>query len=690
MMTAFGFNTSYLTKDDKPWFPMMGEIHYSRYPQKYWKESLYKMKAGGIDIVSAYAIWIHHEEIEGEYDFNDNKDLRGFVTACKECGLYLLFRIGPWVHGEVRNGGFPDWLVQKGYKARSNDPGYLKEVRNYYTELYKQVQGLLCKDGGPIIGIQIENELGHCGGASGEAGEEHIRTLHRMAVEIGFDVPYYTATGWGGAITGGLLPVMGGYPEAPWEHSLTELEPSSNYVFSHERNDHNIGSDFGIGEGVTFDYADFPYLCAELGGGMQVTYQRRPVAEAEDIGAMTIAKLGSGVNLLGYYMYHGGTNPKGKVTTLQETRFNGYSDYAELNYDFRAPIREFGQMSDTLKEIKLYAMFVKDFGSEFCSMPVYLPESNPDTANNLTDLRYAFRHNDRSGYVFINNYQRRYPMAEHENVKLVVDLLEETVTFPEITIKDRDYYFLPFNMKLSKAVLKRAMVTPLCCLNNTVKSYVFYGDREPGYLLQGDMTGIELIDLSRKDALNAWKVKLKQEHLIISTTDVLQTDQGIELIGREKLIFRIYPDLSNVPDGFVRSGMDGIFTVYEKLMDVQEVPVGYRLETESAQRNTYEIELKIPQGNMEDCFLQITYQGDYAKLYRSGEFIADHFYVGKEWEVGLKQFDFPEKLTLEVYPLQENAEMFLETWPDMKNGIACELNHVSAQAEYKALITYKR
>ena len=34
---------------------------------------------------------------------------------------------------------------------------------------------------------------------------------------------------------------------------------------------------------------------------------------------MTFVKLGSGCNLLGYYMYHGGTNPEGKRTTLQES-----------------------------------------------------------------------------------------------------------------------------------------------------------------------------------------------------------------------------------------------------------------------------------------------------------------------------------------------------------------------------------
>lgn len=685
MMTAFGRNTSYLTKDGEPWFPMMGEIHYTRYPKEYWMESLYKMKAGGIEVVSSYAIWIHHEEIEGVYDFTGNKDLRSFVETCRECGLYLLLRIGPWVHGEVRNGGFPDWLLKKGFDLRCNDEGYLEEVKKYYGVLYQQVKGLLHKDGGPIIGIQIENELGHCGGAYGEAGEEHMRSLYQIAVETGFEVPLYTATGWGGAVTGGLLPVMGGYPEAPWDQRLTEIEPSGNYVFTHERNDHNIGSDYGVGVGVTFDYADFPYLTAELGGGMQVTHHRRPVAEAEDIGAMSLSKLGSGCNLLGYYMYHGGTNPKGKLSTLQESRETGYpNDYTVLNYDFRAPIREYGQMSDTLKEIKLFAMFAKDFGKELCTMQVSIPEDNPISPKNLTDLRYSFRHDGKSGYAFVNNYQRRYPMAAHKNVSLKVDLENELIEFPSFDLKDRDYFFLPFNMKIGNALLKTAMVTPLCIINDD--TYLFYGDREPKFDLQGDPGSYKLMNISRADALNAWKVKLKKEHLIISNAAVIQMGDHIELIGREQIKLKVYPDFDVIPDGFKKIGSDGEFSLYEKQMSLQPVQVKYQLMSETAEKKTYLIGLNFQKENTDDIFLQFSYQGDRARLYLDSEFIADHFYIGRDWEVGLKQFRLPDSLLLEVYPMKENAPIYLEQWPLMKNGIACELSNVTAQTEFKAVI----
>ena len=83
----YTFDNISLLKNGKPWFPIMGEIHYSRYPKQYWHESLYKMKAGGVDIVSAYVIWIHHEEIEGEYDFTGNKNLNELQIINREKNL---------------------------------------------------------------------------------------------------------------------------------------------------------------------------------------------------------------------------------------------------------------------------------------------------------------------------------------------------------------------------------------------------------------------------------------------------------------------------------------------------------------------------------------------------------------------------------------------------------------------------
>ena len=233
MNTEYSYNKNCLLKNGQPWFPVMGEMHYSRYRDDLWEESLRKMKAGGVEIVSSYVIWIHHEEEEGVFDFDGCRNLKKFLSVCRKVGILVFLRLGPWAHGEVRNGGFPDWLLKKeGIQLRSNDAMYLGFARRFWEHIYEQARGFMHKDGGPVIGIQIENEYGHVGGLKGELGESHMRTLTAMAKEIGFDVPFYTATGWGGACIGDLLPVMGGYCEAPWDQRITELAPNANFVFS--------------------------------------------------------------------------------------------------------------------------------------------------------------------------------------------------------------------------------------------------------------------------------------------------------------------------------------------------------------------------------------------------------------------------------------------------------------------------
>lgn len=67
----------------------------------------------------------------------------------------------PFDHGEMRNGGLPDWLYGRTFEIRSNEEEYLHYVDELYGEITDKCEGLLYKDGGPIIGVQLENEYQH-------------------------------------------------------------------------------------------------------------------------------------------------------------------------------------------------------------------------------------------------------------------------------------------------------------------------------------------------------------------------------------------------------------------------------------------------------------------------------------------------------------------------------------------------
>ncbi|WP_250475547.1 beta-galactosidase [Caballeronia sp. GAFFF1] len=58
--------------------------------------------------------------------------------------------------------------------TRSDDSLYLDHVRRFYGEIARQLNGLLWKDGGPVIGVQIENEYNLTGIGQ---GRQHIATL---------------------------------------------------------------------------------------------------------------------------------------------------------------------------------------------------------------------------------------------------------------------------------------------------------------------------------------------------------------------------------------------------------------------------------------------------------------------------------------------------------------------------------
>jgi len=61
--------------------------------------------------------------------------------------------------------------------------------------------------------------------------------------------------------------------------------------------------------------------------------------------------------------------------------------------------------------------------------------------------------------------------------------------------------------------------------------------------------------------------------------------------------------------------------------------------------------------------LRIRYIGDVARLTLDGKLIADNFYSGREFDLGLQRYApeiFTSDLRLEILPLRRNAPIFLE------------------------------
>lgn len=463
-------NSRWLTRDGKPFLPVMGEFHYSRYPAAQWEEELLKMKAAGVTVVASYVIWNQHELAPGTLDWSGERDIRRFVQLCGKHGLMFFLRPGPWAHAETRFGGIPDWVVA-GTRVRSDDPAYLAQVDRFWRGLHDQVRGLLWKDGGPIIGMQLENEYNATGPGQGRG---HIATLKALAQRIGFDVPLYTVTGWDQTVypRGEVLPVMGGYPDEPWAASRDMLPPKENYLFRFAtRVSGDLGAQTRGGKrgDAEDDVADTPFLGAEYGGGVPSMYRRRPLVEPADIAASVATQLGSGVNLLGYYMFHGGANPLAAGRGLEETaRSGGYNDVPTIGYDFQAPLGQYGEVGRTSAAIRPLHYFLNAYGPLLAPMTVHRPAVVPRDQRDLTTLRWSVRSAGDSGFVFVNNHVRQYPMAGQRDVRFAVTLPGGTVTFPSrgTTIPDGASFVWPIGLSLDGIGLAWATAQPVTRLED--------------------------------------------------------------------------------------------------------------------------------------------------------------------------------------------------------------------------------
>jgi hypothetical protein len=484
-------NSQYLTIGGKPAIPVMGEVHYTRIPREYWEETLLKMKAAGVHIVALYIFWNHHEELEGQFNWTGNNDLRAFIKLCQKHHLYAYPRLGPWAHGEARNGGTPDWILRKQWmKDRSNHPVYQRYVKRFFHEIGLQLHGLYYKDGGPIIGAQLENEYWR-----GKAGEAHILWLKQTARDEGIDVPLYTVTGWQNASVPALevIPLWGAYPDAPWASHIHQEISEENFCFDHFRDNEKIGDNV-IQSGYRVDYSSYPYFTCEMGIGIQNTYHRRLIIGPKDGLVMVIAKLGSGSNLIGYYMFAGGSNPQGILhTQTEDQEETGYwNRNPEKSYDFQAAIRETGETSPAYREVKKCHYFLRDFGKEMAPAVPVIP---PKRAN---DLQVAVRVNGHAGFLFGINYCRYLPRAERKNVQFEIKLPDGALTFPqqEITIPDSTVFIWPFNLKLGGVTLRYATAQPLCKLGNT---FVFFAQAtiKPEFCLEA--AGISTVSMNGKN-----------------------------------------------------------------------------------------------------------------------------------------------------------------------------------------------
>ncbi len=718
------FNNYYLERDGKPFLAVSGECHYSRLDPSRWEDAIVKMRMGGVDIVATYVFWNHIEETEDTFDFTGRRDLHRFVALCQRHGLYVILRVGPFAHGEARNGGLPDWLYGKPFEVRTTDEGFLELVRRLYGQIGQQVKGLFFRDGGPVIGVQLDNEYMHSSapwemttGISdewvnvGSAGEAYILKLREIALDCGLSPVFFTGTAWGGAAySPRVLPLWGGYPYRPWlfyshggEHPATE-----EYVYEDY---HRDGATFADDFDPAYLPSERPYACCEMGGGMMCSYRYRFVLPYRSVDALANVKLGSGCNFIGYYMFHGGTNPIGRGgMTLNE------SQVPKRSYDYQAALGEFGQVRESYRRLKCIHHLLHSFGDRLAPMVTALPEgASSIDPSDTAPLRFAVRTDGERGFLFINNFQdhRAMPPRQHEHVG--IETLTGCYDF-DISLAPDENAILPFGFDMDGITLHQASAQPL--LRTVVDERVTYvfmvpdgmdgafrfedgaviagvparpeGESVSRFTVTKGERSVDVLSVSRDMANRLYR--LQDGSLVFTDAALLEYPDGrlrLETTLAENTLYTLPADLIE-GIGVLLADREGL-GVYRICAEPKQIPV--RLARTAPHRWT----VSLPAGAMaglKDIRLQIDYTGDIGMLFLGNEMISDNFCNGDTWEVGLREHlsEGAAVMTLVVAPLRHGSRVSVESSMAARSErveeTVGEVISVRAQAVYEILIRH--
>lgn len=742
-------NSYYIEKNGQPFYPVIGEFHYSRFPEEYWEEEILKMKSGGINVIATYVFWNIHERTEGQFDWSGDLNLRKFLQLIDENNLYAIVRMGPFCHGEMRNGGIPDWLYGRSFEIRSNDPEYLGYVDHLYNQISDQMNGLLFKDGGPVIGVQLENEYQHSAapwefsypGARNELtvanrdadlaheqiantsgvnpwaeyGKKHMATLKAIAKKNGIDVPLYTATGWGNAtiIEKGSLPVTAGYAYPFW----AEPNPSPFYLFKdiHKNPDYSP---------VSYNTDLYPSIPCEIGPGIQSKFSRRPIVPYESLHPLMVRIIGSGSNGIGYYMYHGGSTPQFDGKFYNE-EVNGLP---RINYDFQAPIGQYGQVRNHYKHLRMLHMFLEAYSDRLAPMKTVLPETNMGITPGNTDiLRYAVRSYGDAGFLFLINFQDHIEVKEIKDVSIKVETNREVISFPSngtFNIPTATSAILPFNLTLDKATIKSATVQPLTILHRDSQNYYIFSSLngiEPEINFSAEVSisnlnnasvsltsdikrvksktaapfsfianGVNFLIIPHDIAMNAAKIG---EDLFISDALILEDSNSLQFISlQDESMVHIFPGRKrNITSTSAKITREKSYFHDFDTYSVKFEKINPDVIIEKISSQKYTLTLNTDFSKLNDVFINIDYIGDRGMAFINGKMITDHFYQERKWEIGLKGFTNQlraNKMVLIFHPMYSNYSYLddLNHVPKFEDEKYLEVNGFEVVPEYKAIL----
>lgn len=147
---------------------LSGSLHPVRATRDTWGQALDEAIFNGLNMITIYVMWGYHQPFQHR-PLNwslpgDNWDLADALCMAARRGLFVHLRPGPYACAEYSYGGIPEWipLTSPQLRMRRLNKPWLEYMEEYLqaTVDYLSDHSLFAHQGGPIVMVQIENELG--------------------------------------------------------------------------------------------------------------------------------------------------------------------------------------------------------------------------------------------------------------------------------------------------------------------------------------------------------------------------------------------------------------------------------------------------------------------------------------------------------------------------------------------------
>ncbi|MBQ9465879.1 MAG: beta-galactosidase [Muribaculaceae bacterium] len=305
--------------DGQPFIIKAAELHYPRIPRPYWEHRIKMCKALGMNTICLYVFWNVHEQVEGTFDFTGQNDVAEFCRLAQRHGMWVIVRPEPYVCAEWEMGGLPWWLLKADIPLRSCDKRFIDHVRRFENEVGRQLAPLTINNGGPIIMVQVENEMGSYG-----TDPEYVAAVRDIVRQAGFNGVTLFQCDWSSNFEQNAL------PDLLWTMN------------------------FGTGSDVDKEFARLrelrprtPLMCSEYWSGWfdkwGAAHETRP---ADEMVAGVSHMLEGGISF-SLYMTHGGTS----FGHWAGANSPGYAPDV-TSYDYDAPINEWGLPTDKFDRLR--------------------------------------------------------------------------------------------------------------------------------------------------------------------------------------------------------------------------------------------------------------------------------------------------------------------------------------------------